>query len=183
MIATLMSLGSLPSFFAFSAMNEHDASPYWSEWMVGRNTYCRFLPFSTAEDTQTGIQRNFFAASTFAASGTHCALEKTPMITSTFCSFSRRSASLIATSVFDCASAKMRDDLVSLDAAAFVDDVDQDLGADRGGLRSAAGERPGLIEDHADLDVLRERGSRQTKPCGTNAKAQFRDCTLHSIPP
>src|SRR3954470_650326 len=75
MIATLMSLISLPSFLAFSAMNEQDASPYWSEWMVGRNAYCRFLPLSTADDTQTGIQRNFLAASTLAASGTHCALE------------------------------------------------------------------------------------------------------------
>ena len=85
----------------------HEASPNWSECTCGRNTYCRFRPFSTAEATQVLIQKNFFAASTFAASGTQCALENTPMMRSTFCSLSSRSASLIATSVFDCASAAM----------------------------------------------------------------------------
>src|SRR5437016_2789814 len=75
MIATLMSFGSLPSFLAFSATNVHEASPYWSEWMVGRNTYCRFLSLNTADEMQTFIQRNFLAASTLADIGTHCALE------------------------------------------------------------------------------------------------------------
>src|SRR5581483_5397470 len=76
------------------------------------------------------------------------------------------------------------DDLVALDAAALVDDVDRDLGADRGRLRAAAGERAGLVEDRADLDVwlaLREcvcgkQRAREHKPdCG--------DCTLHPFLP
>src|SRR3954447_550301 len=76
MIAILRSFGSLPSFaFAFSATKEHEASPYWSEWMVGRKTYCRFLSLNTAEATQTFAHMNFFAASTFAAIGTQWALE------------------------------------------------------------------------------------------------------------
>ena len=53
----------------------HDASPNWSEWTCGRNTYCSFLSFSTAEATQVLIHMNFFAASTLAAIGTQCALE------------------------------------------------------------------------------------------------------------
>src|SRR5438309_136049 len=105
MIATLRSLGSFPNFaFAFSLTNVHEASPYWSEWMLARNTYFKFLSLNTADETQTFAQKIFFAASILAAIGTHCALEKTPMITSTFCSLRRRSVSLIATSVFDCAS-------------------------------------------------------------------------------
>src|SRR5260370_957799 len=79
MMATLTSFGSLPSFLAFSPTNEQEASPYWSEWMVGRNTNCRFLSLNTAEEMQTFIQRNFLAASTLAAIGTHCALEYTPI--------------------------------------------------------------------------------------------------------
>src|SRR4030095_4606787 len=76
MIATLMSLASLPSLaLAFSAMNEHDASPNWSECTCGRNTYCRFLSLSTADATHTLAQKNFFAASPLAAIGTQCALE------------------------------------------------------------------------------------------------------------
>ena len=60
---------------------------------------------NTAEATQTLAHMNFFAASTFGASGTQCALENTPMIRSTFSCSSRRVASLIATSALDCASA------------------------------------------------------------------------------
>ena len=60
---------------------------------------------NTAEATQTFAQKNFFAALTFAAIGTHCALENTPMRRSTLASLRSRSASLIATSVFDWASA------------------------------------------------------------------------------
>src|SRR6478735_7467640 len=105
MIAIFRFFGSLPNFdLAFSLTNVHEASPYWSEWILARKTYCRFLSLNTADETQTFAQKIFFAASIFAAMGTHCALEKTPMITSTFCSLSRRSVSLIATSVFDCAS-------------------------------------------------------------------------------
>jgi hypothetical protein len=48
---------------------------------------------------------NCLAASTRCAIGTQCALEYTPMIRSTFSCSSSRVASLIATSVLDCASA------------------------------------------------------------------------------
>ena len=76
MIATLRSFTSLPSFdLAFSARNWHEASPNWSEWTCGRNTYCSLRSFSTAEATQVLIHMNFLAASTLAAIGTQCALE------------------------------------------------------------------------------------------------------------
>jgi len=76
MIATLRSLTSLPSFdLAFSDRKMQDASPNWSECTCGRNTYCSFLSFSTAEATQVLIHMNFLAASTLAAIGTQCALE------------------------------------------------------------------------------------------------------------
>ena len=52
-----------------------EASPNWSEWTCGRNTYCRFLSLNTAEATQMLIHMNFLAASTLAAIGTQCALE------------------------------------------------------------------------------------------------------------
>src|SRR5688572_23267146 len=76
MMATLMSLASLPSLaLAFSAMKEQEASPNWSEWTCGRNTYCRFLSLNTAEAMQTLAHMNFLAASTLAAIGTQWALE------------------------------------------------------------------------------------------------------------
>ena len=76
MMATLMSFTSFLSLdLAFSAMNEQDASPNWSECTCGRNTYCRFLSLKTAEATHTLAHMNFLAASTRAAIGTQCALE------------------------------------------------------------------------------------------------------------
>ncbi len=60
---------------------------------------------STLEATQMVAHMIFFLASACCAIGTHCALENTPRIRSTFsCSISRV-ISLIATSVLDCASA------------------------------------------------------------------------------
>ena len=53
------------------------------------------------------------------------------------------------------------DDLVALDAAALVDQVDGDLVADAGRLRSAARERAGVVVDGADLDVGGMRGARE----------------------
>ena len=106
MIATLSSWGAMPSLASlFSSRKLQDAQPNWSLWTCGRNTYCRFLSLNTAEATQTLAHMNFFCASTFCASGTQWALEYTPMIRSTFSWLSRRSASAIATSALDWASA------------------------------------------------------------------------------
>ena len=63
------------------------------------------MSFSTAEATQTFIHMNRLAASTFWAIGTHWALEKRPMMRSTFSWLSRRSDSLMETSTLLCASA------------------------------------------------------------------------------
>ena len=96
----------MPIFFSeFSFRNVHEASPNWSECTCGRNAYWSFLSFSTAEATQTFIQKNFFAASVFCAIGTQWALEYTPISMSTRSWLMSRSVSLIATSAFDCASA------------------------------------------------------------------------------
>jgi hypothetical protein len=84
---------------------------------------------------------------------------------------------LIATSVFDC-EYEDADDLVALDAAALVDQVDGDLVADAGRLRSAARERPGVVIDGADLDVRGLRGARERKKSD-----DCRDGTLHSVLP
>ena len=88
-----------------TAMKLQDASPNWSEWTCGRKTCVRFLPLKTAEATQTFAHMSRFAASTLAAIGTQCADENTPINASTLTSFRRRSASLIATSALDWASA------------------------------------------------------------------------------
>src|SRR3970040_340686 len=106
MIATRRSFGALFSFaLDCSFRNEQEAAPNWSVSTWARTTYCRFLPLNTLEATQTFAHMNFFAASTFCAIGTQCALEYTPMIRSTFSWSSQRVASLIATSPLDWASA------------------------------------------------------------------------------
>ena len=60
---------------------------------------------NTADEMHTLAHMKRFWASTFCAMGTQCPLEYTPMMRSTFSWSSRRVASLMATSAFDCASA------------------------------------------------------------------------------
>ena len=151
----------MPIFFSeFSFRKAHEASPNWSECTCGRNAYWSFLSLSTAEATQTFIQKNFFAASVFCAIGTQWALEihahqhVDPLLADQALGLADRDVGLRLRVGVD------RADAVALDAALLVDHVDRDLVAEVGRLRPAGGERPGEVVDDADLDLLLRRGGR-----------------------
>ena len=159
----------MPIFFSeFSLRNAQDASPNWSECTCGRNTYWSFLSFSTAEATQTFIQKNFFAASVRCAIGTQCALEKTPISTSTRLLVDETLGLVDGDVGLRLRIGVDRADPVALDPALFVDHVDRDLVAEVGCFRPAGRERSGEVVEDPDLDLFLSHGG-----CGEHGR---KDC-------
>ena len=82
MIATLRSFGLLVELGLGVLVEERagGGAELVASGPAGGTRSCRFLPLNTLEAMQTLTHMNFFAASTFCAIGTQCALEYTPMI-------------------------------------------------------------------------------------------------------